>query len=341
MDTTTLEPPAVERSTATPAGATDEVALTWLIPVFDEEESVGPIHARITEVMAAGPEPYRSYEILFVDDGSRDASLRVCQDLAAKDSRVVVVQFRRNFGKTAALHAGFKLARGRRVVTIDADMQEDPGDVFRLLAPIDAGDFDLVSAWRERRNDPLNKTLPSKVFNGVVANVTGLRLHDYNCGFKAYAAEVVHDTSLYGDQHRFIPLLVHQRGFRVSEVPVEHKPRKFGKSKYGTKRLLRGYLDFMQVLFLVTYLRRPMRLFGAVGTVAIAVGVLICLYLTVIWFAGQRIGNRPLLMLGILLILTGTQLISMGLIGEMLRHGTHRSGDEYTIRRIIRGGDQG
>ncbi|HLL91161.1 MAG TPA: glycosyltransferase family 2 protein, partial [Tepidisphaeraceae bacterium] len=237
MDTTTLEPPAVSRSRATPDEPAEGVALTWLIPVFDEEESVGPIHARITEVMAGGAEPYRSsYEILFVDDGSRDASLRVCRELAEKDSRVVVIQFRRNFGKTAALHAGFNLARGRRVVTIDADMQEDPGDVFRLLTPIDAGDHDLVSAWRERRNDPLNKTLPSKVFNAVVANVTGLRLHDYNCGFKAYASEVVHDTSLYGDQHRFIPLLVHQRGFRVSEVPVEHKPRKFGKSKYGTKR---------------------------------------------------------------------------------------------------------
>lgn len=314
-----------------------DIAVSWVIPVYNELENIRPIYDRITEVHAAGPEAYRDrYEILFIDDGSSDGSFEECRRLADADPRVTVIQFRKNFGKTAGLHAGFEQVRGRRVVTIDADMQEDPGDVFRLFELLDNG-HDLVSAWRKKRNDPIHKTLPSKVFNFVVANVTGLRLHDYNCGFKAYDRALVDDLSLYGDQHRFVPLLAHQRGFKVGEVPVEHKPRRFGKSKYGTRRLARGYLDFMQVLFLLTYLRRPLRLFGTIGTLFTLVGTLICLYLTIIWFMGEKIGDRPLLMLGVLLIVAGLQFIGVGLIGEMLRHASHRTGDEFTVRRVIGG----
>lgn len=312
------------------------LALSFVIPVYNEDESLPLICARIAEVLAAGPEPYRSaYEVILVDDGSTDASYRAAVALQAADRRVRVVQFRRNFGKTAALQAGFRLARGRRVVTIDADMQEDPAELFRLLEPLDAG-YDLVSAWRIKRNDPISKTWPSRVFNTVVSRLTGVQLHDFNCGFKAYSDEVVRDLRLYGDLHRFIPVLAHQQGFRVAEVPVEHSPRRFGRSKFGARRLGRGYLDFVQVLFLTSYLRRPLRLFGAVGTLLVLAGTLICAYLTLLWLQGARpIGDRPLLTLGVLMLITGLQFFSTGLVGEMLRHSTYHPGDEYNIRRIL------
>jgi glycosyltransferase involved in cell wall biosynthesis len=310
-----------------------------VVPVCNEEESLPPLYNRLTEVFAAAPAPYRdSYEIIFVDDGSTDGSFSVCAALQQQDVRVSVVQFRRNFGKTAALHAGFARCRGQRVVTIDADMQEDPGDMFRLLDTIDTG-YDLVSAWRQQRHDPLSKTLPSRLFNGVVARLTGIRLHDFNCGFKAYSREVISDLHLYGELHRFIPVLAQQLGFRVGEAPVPHQRRRFGKSKFGgTKRLGHGYLDFIQVLFLTSYLHRPLRLFGAVGTLFLAIGLLISLYMSWLWLNHIPIGTRPLLTLGVLLVITGLQFISTGLVGEMLRNSTFRSGDDYAIRQVL-GGD--
>lgn len=318
------------------APAAPACALSLVIPVYNEEESVPVICERIATVLAAGPEPYRSsYEVLLIDDGSTDGSFAACAAAQAADPRVRVVQFRRNFGKTAALQAGFLHARGARIVTIDADMQEDPGDMFQLLARLDAG-YDMVSAWRLKRNDPLSKTLPSRIFNSVVATITGVRLHDFNCGFKAYTREVAQELRLYGDLHRFIPVLASQRGFRVTEVAVEHRPRRFGKSKFGARRLGRGYLDFIQVLFLTSYLRRPLRLFGAIGTLLLLAGGLICAYLTLLWFEGQRpIGDRPLLTLGVLLLITGLQFISTGLVGEMLRSSSYRPGDEFAIRRVL------
>jgi glycosyltransferase involved in cell wall biosynthesis len=311
-------------------------ALSFVIPFFNEEQNLPLICARIREVLASGPEPYRSsYEIILVDDGSTDGGFAVASALRTADGRVRVVQFRRNFGKTAALQAGFRFARAERIVTIDADMQEDPAELFRLLEQLDAG-YDLVSAWRLKRNDPASKTWPSRVFNAVVSNLTGVRLHDFNCGFKAYTREVIRDLRLYGDLHRFIPVLAHQQGFRVAEVPVEHQPRRFGKSKFGARRLGRGYLDFIQVLFLTSYLRRPLRLFGAIGTLLLGAGTLICAYLTLLWLEGARpIGDRPLLTLGVLLLITGLQFISTGLVGEMLRHNTYQPGDEYNIRRVL------
>lgn len=312
------------------------LALSVVVPILNEEESIPPLYERITEVMAAAPAPYpSSYEIIFIDDGSRDRSMEVCADLQRRDPRVRVVEFRRNFGKTAALHAGFELCRGRRVVTIDADMQEDPADIFRMMEPLDQG-YDLVSAWRQKRNDPASKTLPSRVFNGVVSSITGVKLHDFNCGFKVYSYELAKDLHLYGELHRFIPVLAHQRGFRVTEVVVEHKPRRFGKSKFGTKRLADGYLDFIQVLFLTTYLRRPLRLFGLLGTILLGVGFLISLYLMVLWFQGVRpIGDRPLLTLGVLLLITGLQFISTGLVGEMIQYNNARQSLEYSVRRVL------
>jgi glycosyltransferase involved in cell wall biosynthesis len=315
--------------------ADQQLALSVIVPVYNEDESLPHIYNRLTEVLAAAPFPYNeSYELIFVDDGSSDRSFAVCAALCEHDDRVRVVQFRRNFGKTAALNAGFSIAGGRRLITIDADMQEDPGQMFALLEQIDAG-YDLVCAWRKIRNDPASKTWPSRVFNTVVSQVTGVHLHDFNCGFKAYNHELVDDIQLYGELHRFIPVLAHQRGFRVTEVPVEHKPRRYGKSKFGARRLGRGYLDFLQVLFLTSYLRRPLRLFGLLGTAVLAVGVLICLYLSALWLQGAAIGHRPLLTLGVLMVISGLQFISTGLVGEMLRNSTYQRGDDYSVRKTV------
>ncbi|HMO56371.1 MAG TPA: glycosyltransferase family 2 protein [Roseiflexaceae bacterium] len=325
-----------EHVAPTPTRHAAELAISVVIPIHNEAESLPVIHQRLTEVFEAGPEPYRSsYEIILVDDGSTDESMQVCRELHTADPRVRVVAFRRNFGKTAALHAGFRLSRGRCIITIDADMQEDPADMFALLAKIDAGD-DLVSAWRKQRNDPFSKTLPSRLFNFVVRRMTGVALHDFNCGFKAYRREVVDELDLYGEQHRFVPVLAHQRGFRVSEVAVEHKPRKYGRSKFGARRFGRGFLDFLQVLFLVTYMRWPLRLFGSIGTAMLAAGLLICLYLTGLWFLGAGpIGDRPLLILGVLLLLSGLQFFSVGLVSEMVRNSNYQAANDYSIRQIL------
>jgi glycosyltransferase involved in cell wall biosynthesis len=320
-------------------GAAAPPALTVVVPLYNESESIPVIYARLTEVLATGPAEYRTaYEIILVDDGSTDRSFEACAAIQEGDARVRVVQFRRNFGKTAALHAGFTLCRGARVVTIDADMQEDPAEMFRLIEQLDAG-FDLVSAWRRRRNDPLSKTLPSRIFNGVVSWMTGVRLHDMNCGFKAYTREVVENLRLYGELHRFVPVLAAQRGFRVTEVPVRHERRRFGRSKFGARRFGRGFLDFIQVLFLTTYLRYPLRLFGTIGTAFAVIGFGICAYMAILWLEGRRpIGDRPLLTLGVLLLITGLQFVSTGLVGEMLRHSGYRGEDEYSVRRILGAG---
>lgn len=314
----------------------ERLALSIVVPLHNEEENVPSLCERLTDVLATGPLRYRhSYEIVLIDDGSTDRSFDVCAAIQRQDERVRVIQFRRNFGKTAALQAGFSMARGDRLITIDGDMQEDPGEMFALLEQLDSG-YDLASAWRKQRNDPLSKTLPSRVFNAVVSRITGVRLHDFNCGFKAYSTEVVEELRLYGELHRFIPVLAQQRGFRVTEVPVTHQRRRFGKSKYGARRLGRGYLDFIQVLFLTSYLRRPLRLFGMIGTLFTTFGVMICAYLTLLWLQGVRpIGDRPLMTLGVLLLITGLQFISTGLVGEMLRHNSYRSGDEYAVRQVL------
>ena len=319
------------------AAALATLELSIVVPIHNEADNLPALHDRITTVLANAAPRYReSYEVILVDDGSTDNSFAVCAALHAADPRVRVIRFRRNFGKTAALHAGFRFSEGRRVVTIDADMQEDPADMFKLLELIDA-DHDLVSAWRKHRQDPLSKTLPSRLFNFVVSRVTGVPLHDFNCGFKAYRREVIEELDLYGEQHRFIPVLAHQRGFRVGEVAVAHQRRRFGRSKFGARRFGRGYIDFLQVLFLISYLRRPLRLFGTIGTVLLFAGAAICLYLTVLWFEGQRpIGDRPLLTLGVLLVMSGLQFFSVGLVSEMIRYSVFRAGDDYSIRSILR-----
>lgn len=317
------------------------LSLSVIVPVYNEVESLPMLYERVTRAIAEGPELYHSdYELILVDDGSRDGSFEGCSRLHEQDSRVKVIRFRRNFGKTAALQAGFAMSRGAYLVTIDADVQEDPRHISEMLAKLDAG-YDLVSGRRVHRQDPISKTLPSRIYNTMVSFFTGIQMHDFNCGFKAYRREVVIDLKLYGDLHRFIPVLAHQRGFRVTEIPVQHEPRRYGKSKYGVKRLGRGYLDFIQVLFLTSYLRRPLRLFGSVGTIFGVLGGGILVYLTILWFMDIRpIGDRPLLTLGVLLVLTGLQLISTGLIGEMLRAGTYRPSDEFSVSQILPQGER-
>lgn len=338
--TTTLEHKPVAQRAAQREERSDPsslLALSVVVPIYNEDENIPLLYERLTEVLADAAPHYRAaYEIILVDDGSSDRSFEQCREVQQHDERVYVIQFRRNAGKTAALHAGFMLARGAHVVTIDADMQEDPGDMFQLTEQLEQG-YDVVSAWRRRRNDPLDKTLPSRVFNSVVSNITGVHLHDFNCGFKAYSYDTVADLRyrLYGDLHRFIPVLAHQRGFRVTEVPVEHRPRRFGKSKYGAKRLLNGYLDFLQVLFLTSYLQRPLRLFGVLGTLFFALGMVINIHLSWLWVMGEPIGHRPLLILGVLLLITGLQFVSTGLVGEMLRNSSFHAGDEYSIRQVL------
>lgn len=305
--------------------------LSFIIPLLNEEGSLEALYEAITG--AAGSLPYE-YEILFVDDGSTDRSPAILESLYWRDpAHVRVFQFRRNFGKTAAMTAGFARARGEVIVTLDADLQEDPAELPSLLAKLDDG-YDLVVAWRANRHDPLSKRLPSRFANLMVSTLTNVKLHDVNCGFKVYRRQVLQDLKLYGELHRYVPVLAHWRGYRVAEVPVTHYPRRFGRSKYGIGRLGRSYIDFLSVLFLTTYLRRPMHLFGMAGSAFALAGLVIMLYLAAVWVVEGGIGWRPLLFFGITSLVVGIQLVSVGLLGEMLRNITFRAEDEYSIRRV-------
>src|SRR4029453_6763884 len=253
------------------------------------------------------------WESVYVDDGSTDGSFAALTRLHAAAENVRVVRLRRNFGKAAALASGFAQATGDRVVTLDGDLQDDPAEIPRLLAKLEEG-FDLVSGWKTKRRDPLSRRMPSRIFNRVTGRLSGLRLHDLNCGLKAYRAEVVRGLRIYGELHRFIPVLAHYRGFRVAELPVNHRPREHGRSRYGMERYVRGFLDLLTVTFMGRYSHRPLHLFGGVGLVLGAVGTLLLCYLTVLKLTGEAIGQRPLLILGVLLVVVGLQFFSLGLI---------------------------
>jgi glycosyltransferase involved in cell wall biosynthesis len=310
----------------------EKVDLSIVIPLLNEEANLKPLYSELKEALEALG---RSYEIVFVDDGSTDGSVQVLAELHGADDRVKVIEFRRNFGKTAALTAGFRLSQGQIVVTMDADLQDDPAQIGVLLGKLEEG-YDLVAAWRFKRQDPLSKTLPSRIFNWTVASLTGVRLHDFNCGFKAYHRPVTEEVKLYGELHRFIPVLAFLEGFRITEVKVVHRPRRAGHSKYGIGRLGRGFLDFLTVIFLTTYLKRPLHLFGAVGIVVFLAGVFINTYLAYLrFFLDEAIGTRPLLLLGVLSMLLGLQIISTGFLGEMLRNLTFQPEEEYSIRKVL------
>jgi glycosyltransferase involved in cell wall biosynthesis len=302
--------------------------ISVVVPVHDEERSLDPLY----DELRAALDPLGDWEVVFVDDGSTDGSFAALTRLNAEAPNVKVVRLRRNFGKSAALAAGFRHAGGELVVTIDADLQDDPAEIPRLLAKLDEG-FDLVSGWKTQRRDPLRRRIPSKVFNGVVGRVSGVRLHDLNCGLKAYRAEVIRNLRVYGELHRFLPVLAHDRGYRVAELPVNHRPREHGRSRYGMERYLRGFLDFLTVWFMGRYRHRPLHLFGTLGLAMTAIGTAVLVYLTVLKISGEAIGHRPLLTLGVLLVVVGLQFFSLGLLSELITsHHEERMGsadDQY------------
>ena len=302
--------------------------ISVIVPVHDEERSVALLHDELTSAL----EPLgETWEVVFVDDGSTDGTFGALTRLHAAHDAVCVVRLRRNFGKAAALQAGFEAAQGEIVVTIDGDLQDDPSEIPRLLAKLDEG-FDLVSGWKAKRRDPLSRRIPSKIFNAVTGRLSGLRLHDFNCGLKAYRAEVVHGLRIYGELHRFIPVLAHYRGFRVAELPVNHRPREHGRSRYGIERYVRGFLDLLTVTFMGRYRHRPLHLFGGLGLLLGAVGTLLLGYLTAIKLTGEAIGHRPLLTLGVLLVVVGVQLVSLGLVSELVAsHHEERVGGERSV----------
>jgi glycosyltransferase involved in cell wall biosynthesis len=305
--------------------------ISFVIPLLNEEDSLQDLHGAIVRTVESLSCPY---EIIFVDDGSTDRSPAILEALYKQDpGHVRVIQLRRNFGKTAALTAGFARVRGDVVVTMDADLQDDPGELPKLLAKLDEG-YDLVGAWRTNRQDPVSKKWPSRLANFTISSLSGIQLNDANCGFKVYRCEVVRDLRLYGDLHRYIPVLAHWKGYRIAEVPVAHHPRLHGQSKYGAGRFVRSYIDFLSVLFGTRYLKRPMHLFGTLGSVFAAGGIVIMLYLAVLWLFQGGIGWRPLLFFGTTALVVGIQLISVGLLGEMLRNTTFRAEDEYSIRQV-------
>ena len=303
-----------------------------VIPVFNERESVRPLADELLAVLRGLG---RRTEVVFVDDGSTDGTSEILADLASREPEITTVRLRRNFGKAAALMAGFREARGDAIVTIDGDLQDDPTEIPRLLAELEAG-ADLVSGWKRDRQDPFGKRAASKVFNTVTAKMSGVDLHDLNCGFKAYRAEVVESLSLTGDQYRYIPVLAADEGFRVTELAVNHRARRYGRSKYGFERYLRGLLDLLTILFIGRFRQRPMHLFGGAGMLFIASGVVICLYLAVLKIFGEAIGGRPLLLLGVLLIVVGVQLFTIGLVSEMIQRYHLRPQDDEARSRVER-----
>jgi glycosyltransferase involved in cell wall biosynthesis len=288
--------------------------ISVVVPLLNEEGSLEELYTQIVSALEPRGE---SFEVVFVDDGSTDGSRSVLTRLHDESPNIVVVHLRRNFGKAAALQAGFHEARGDVVVTIDADLQDDPAEIPQLLAKLDEG-FDLVSGWKTSRNDPFLRRVFSRVFNWATGTVSGVRLHDVNCGLKAYRAEVLQGMRIYGELHRFIPVLASYQGFRVAEVSVNHRPRRHGRSRYGTERYLRGFFDLLSVTFMGRYRYRPLHLFGGIGLLMGAVGCIILTYLTVVWLWGEAIGHRPLLTLGVLLVVVGIQLVSLGLLSEMI-----------------------
>ncbi len=295
---------------------------------MDEE---GSLEALIVAIKAALLDYDFNYEILLVDDGSRDRGPEIAKRLAEEEAQVRLIRFTRNFGKAAALMAGFKEASGEYIVTMDADLQDDPKEIPRLLDKLDEG-YDIVSGWKKDRQDPIGKRLPSKVFNFVVARAFGLELHDMNCGLKIYRRDAAAHLRIYGELHRFTPAMLYALGFRVAELPVTHHPRLQGKSKYGTARLAKGLLDLVTVILLTRYRARPLHLFGLIGLPLGFIGFLILFYLTVLWFAGLGpIGDRPLLFFGILLILTGTQLLGTGLIAELVLASENNASERYLV----------
>ena len=313
--------------------------LSIVVPLFNERESLPELLEQLSAAMcekelhALFQEPFE-YEIIMVDDGSTDDSSTLISSMIPSRPKLRLISFQRNFGKTAALSAGFTAATGDYICTIDADLQDDPFAIKEMIKKLQEG-YDLVSGWKQQRKDPISKTIPSKLFNGVTRLFTGITLHDFNCGLKVYRKEVTRRLELNGDMHRYIPVLAQWMGFRIAELPVTHHPRKFGSTKYGSSRFFSGLFDFLSVLFITRYVRRPMHFFGMAGLTSFLFGFLISLYVTLEKILLHKpVSNRPILFLGILLLILGVQLFSTGLLGEMLSTSSSRR-SAFTIRKTL------
>ena len=325
---------AADPTTAADSISTEEAPeISVLVPVLNEELSIVELVERVSAVLSGLG---RSYEIVFIDDGSTDGTVERIRQLNGEDRRVKLVRFRRNFGKAAALSAGVEFSRGRILVTIDGDLQDVPEEIPRLLQKLEEDGLDLVSGWKRDRQDPISKRYPSRLFNWATRRLAGIDLHDFNCGFKVYRREVLEQVPIYGELHRYIPVLAGRRGFQVGELRVAHERRRFGVSKYGWDRLYKGLLDLITVLFITTYMRRPLHLFGLLGLGTMFVGISINVYLGVSWlFFGATLSFRPLLQLGILLKLLGVQFLTTGLLGEMLTFKNFNRVESYSIREQL------
>ena len=306
----------------------NKIDISIIIPVFNEEKSINPLYE---EIIIALNNNF-NWELIFIDDGSSDSSKNIILDITKTNKNVKLISFLKNKGKSEALNAGFKNCKGDYVITIDADLQDDPAEINNIINKLKEGS-DMVSGWKINRKDPYTKTLPSKVFNFILKCITGIKILDFNCGLKGYRLDVVKTLNIYGGLHRFIPVLAKGNGFKISEIKVNHRERKYGKSKYGTSRLFHGFYDLITLMFFNKYLNRPMHLFGLIGIICLICGIAINLYLTFNWFNGLWITpyKNPLFFLGILLIIVGVQFFSIGLIGELIVRFHKKEDNNYRI----------
>lgn len=314
--------------------------LSIVVPLVDEAPGLAELHA---EIAAALSRDGIDAEIIFVDDGSDDESWSVLRDIARTDRRFHAIRLRRNFGKSAALSAGFSAAHGQLLLTLDADLQDDPAEIPRFLAEIDRG-YDVVSGWKRVRHDPWHKVLPSRVFNWLVGALTGVKLHDHNCGMKCYRAEVIREVRLYGELHRFIPVLADARGFRVGEIEIHHRPRRYGHSKYGVRRFIKGFLDLLTVKFLTSFSHRPQHVLGSIGLLSFVLGSVGLTYLAICWVVrvwnpawSAPLHERPLMYYSVVAFLLGSQLLSIGFLAELLIAHQSQPNDSYSIAERIDG----
>jgi glycosyltransferase involved in cell wall biosynthesis len=307
------------------------VYLSFVVPLFNEEESLEILAEKLAK--EATEITKNNWEVWFIDDGSTDNSYEIIKQIHQKDNRFKCIRFRRNFGKSTALSVGFAYAKGKFVGTLDADLQDDPKEFKQMLSLLLNEGYDLVSGWKKKRFDPITKTIPSKFFNFVTSFTSGIKLHDFNCGIKLYRKEVVDSLEVYGEMHRFLPALAFWNGFKVTETPVEHKARKFGKSKFGFSRFIRGYLDLLTVVFTTRYLKRPMHFFGLLGTICFLVGAIIFGFLSIEWLLGFiALAERPLSWFSLGLTVIGIQLFSVGLIAELVVKQSHEKVKNFQIK---------
>jgi len=306
--------------------------ISIIIPVYNEQKNIIPLYQQLKQTLSLLP---HSHEIIFIDDGSKDNTAQTIQTLTLKNPTIKLIQLRKHFGKADALSAGFRHARGDIIITMDGDLQDDPQEIPRFLDKINQG-YDLVSGWKYHRKDPITKTIPSLIFNALIRVVTGIKIHDSNCGYKAYTKETAKTLSIYGELHRYIPSIAQHKGFKITEIKVIHHPRKHGKSKYGITRVFKGFIDLLTITYLNLYMEKPLHLFGLAGGILFSLGFSAGLYLTYLWYIDIAIWNRPLPLLSVLLMVVGIQFLFTGFIGEMIvNFNRNKETEEQKIRRKI------